>query len=146
MRCENCGAELADGTRYCTNCGAEVAFNATQENVAENQQQTSYDQQAYNYAPQQQYYPQPVMDPPLSVGQYIGMFLLMAIPIVNLVLVLVWAFGGSVNRNKKNYARAVLIVMLISIVLAIILVAIFGITFFAFWDSGYNWGDSFSGF
>ncbi|NLC40892.1 MAG: zinc ribbon domain-containing protein, partial [Clostridiaceae bacterium] len=99
MRCENCGAELANGTRFCTSCGKEVAPYAAQEVITADQPRTDYSQQ-YNYVPpqQQQYYPQPAMDPPLSVGQYIGMFLLMMIPVVNLVLLLVWAFGGSVNR------------------------------------------------
>jgi hypothetical protein len=54
---------------------------------------------------------------PLSVGQYIGMFLLMSIPIVNLIMPLVWAFGGSVNTNKKNFARAFLILCVATLVL-----------------------------
>lgn len=58
---------------------------------------------------------------PLGIGQYIGMFLLMAIPLVNLILLFVWGFGSTVNVNKKNFARASLILMAISIVLWIII-------------------------
>ncbi|NLC40514.1 MAG: zinc ribbon domain-containing protein, partial [Clostridiaceae bacterium] len=89
---------------------------------------------------------QPAMDPPLSVGQYIGMFLLMMIPVVNLVLLLVWAFGGSVNRNKKNYAKATLLLMLISTVVIIILVMIFGFALFNFFIEDISWLENLSHF
>ena len=48
------------------------------------------------------------------------MFLLLCIPLVNFILLLVWSFGGSVNQNKKNYARATLLLMVIAIVLSIV--------------------------
>lgn len=56
---------------------------------------------------------------PLSIGNYIIMMLISVIPIVNLVMLFVWGFGNS-NRNKKNYARAQLIMMAIGVVLSII--------------------------
>lgn len=73
------------------------------------------------YAPQQHlaYSGQPGSDP-LRVGQYIGMFLLMCVPVVNIILLFVWSFGGSVNPNKKNYARASLILGAIGLILAIL--------------------------
>lgn len=142
MRCENCGAELADGTRFCTSCGAEVSTNAAQETVVE-QQQADYNQQ-YHQPPQQQYYPQPVMDPPLSVGQYIGILLLMIIPVVNLLFLLIWAFG-STNRNRKNFARAALIMAIIGIAITVILMIILGPAFFAWWGGGPHWRGSWWG-
>lgn len=56
---------------------------------------------------------------PLSLGQYLGMMLLMLIPLVNIILLLIWSFGDY-NVNKKNYARASLIMLIIAIVLWII--------------------------
>lgn len=53
---------------------------------------------------------------PLSVGQYIGMFLLLAIPIVNIILLFVWSFGSTVNLNRKNFARASLILSIIFVI------------------------------
>ncbi|MGI6616225.1 MAG: zinc ribbon domain-containing protein [Dethiobacteria bacterium] len=50
---------------------------------------------------------------PLSVGNYIVMFLLMSIPLLNIILLFVWGFGSSVNRNRKNFARATLIMFAI---------------------------------
>lgn len=57
---------------------------------------------------------------PLPVWKYIGIFLIMGIPILGLVMVFVWAFGSSFNRNTKNYARAVLITFLIFLLLSIV--------------------------
>ncbi|HHU03533.1 MAG: zinc-ribbon domain-containing protein [Saccharofermentanales bacterium] len=130
MRCESCGEVLPDGTRYCTNCGAEVSPIAEQGEGQSGQ---------YNYPPEQQYYPQPVMDAPLTVGQYIGMFLLMLIPLVNLILLLVWAFNSSGNINRRNFARAALIMMLIGLVISIILTIAFGSLFLAFWRGNFPW-------
>jgi len=72
--------------------------------------------------PQQQYYNQSAgyasdqaNREPLGVGNYIGIFFLSAIPMAGFILLLMWAFGGNVNINKKNFARAVLIMSLIAV-------------------------------
>ena len=144
MRCESCGAEIANDSSFCTSCGKKITFRTAEEAIGANQPPVDYSQQ-YNYVPpQQQYYPQPAMDPPLSVGQYIGMLLLLMIPVVGFVLLLVWAFGGSVNRNKKNYARASLLLLLISTVLIIILVLIFGVALFNFFIDDISWLENLS--
>lgn len=57
---------------------------------------------------------------PLSLGQYIIMFLISAIPIVNIIMLLIWAFSANININKKNFARASLIFMVAGIILAIL--------------------------
>ena len=57
----------------------------------------------------------------MKVGEYILMFILTGIPLVGFILLLVWAFGSSTNTNKKNYARAVLILGLIGVVLYVLL-------------------------
>lgn len=58
---------------------------------------------------------------PLSMGQYLIMLLLMSIPLVNIILLFVWGFGDY-NINKKNFARAYLILMTIGIVLIILFI------------------------
>ena len=55
---------------------------------------------------------------PLSVGEFILMLFLTGIPVVGFILLLVWAFSGGVNQNRKNYARATLILSIIGFVLA----------------------------
>lgn len=50
----------------------------------------------------------------MSVKHWLGTLLLLAIPLVNLILLFVWAFGGgNISENKKNYSKAVLLMALI---------------------------------
>ena len=76
--------------------------------------------------PQPPYQPQPYQNPgawedtaPLSVGACTLMFVVSAIPVVNIIMLFVWGFGNS-NRNRKNWARAQLIITAVVIVLCII--------------------------
>ena len=91
-------------------------------------------QQQNNMNAPQQAYTQPAMPlkpektTPLPVWKYIGIFLIIGIPILGIVMLFVWAFGSSFNRNTKNYARAFLILTLIMIVLTIV-------GYFALWSN-----------
>lgn len=59
---------------------------------------------------------------PISVGQWVLTVLLTFIPIVNIIMLIVWACGGpNTNPNKANWAKAMLIWMVISIVAWILL-------------------------
>ena len=46
-----------------------------------------------------------------SVASWVGVVLLMVIPLVNLITVLVMAFSSSFSRAKQNFARAILLVI-----------------------------------
>lgn len=61
---------------------------------------------------------------PLSVGQFIGYSLLMAIPCVGLILVIIFTCGGVKNKNVINWARAQLVVIAIVVVLYVVLLAL----------------------
>jgi uncharacterized BrkB/YihY/UPF0761 family membrane protein len=56
---------------------------------------------------------------PLSIGSYLIMMIVTAIPLVGLIMLFVWGFSNR-NVNRRNYARAALIIAAISIVLSII--------------------------
>ena len=63
----------------------------------------------------------------MTVGAWIGTLILTAIPVVGFICLIVWAFSGSPEkRSRKNWAIAQFIIMLITFVLTIILVAVFG--------------------
>lgn len=66
-------------------------------------------------------------DNPLSVKDWVITLILTAIPLVGLIMLLIWTFDDNSNINKKNFAKASLIVMLIMIVISIF----FYITIFA---------------
>lgn len=57
---------------------------------------------------------------PMTLKDWIITFLLMLIPIANIVLMFVWAFGSNVNKSKKTYFQATLIMIAIVIVFWII--------------------------
>jgi hypothetical protein len=77
------------------------------------------------YAPQPHVYGQP-MPPPtgecavVSTGGWLGTLILMAIPVIGFIMCVVWAFGGG-NLNRRNFARACLIIWAVFIVLGIII-------------------------
>lgn len=59
-----------------------------------------------------------------SVLQWFGTFLLMFVPVVNIVLLFVWAFSNKGNKNRKNWAIASLFIVVIIIILLVILYAV----------------------
>lgn len=68
---------------------------------------------------------------PLSVKDWLVTLLLMAIPVVGIVLLFVYAFGSNENPNRQNWAKAQLIMMAIIFVLVIFMFIVFGSIFAA---------------
>lgn len=142
MFCENCGIQLAEATRFCPSCGTKIEAppvdTAAVQSPAPPPPPPGYEASVQTppppppackpavqaaSPPPQSYVPQPAYgiqaqpgSEPLRVGQYIGMFLLMCIPILNIILLFVWSFGSSANLNKKNFARASLILSAIMLI------------------------------
>lgn len=56
----------------------------------------------------------------VTVGDWLLTMLIMIIPLVNLIMLFVWAFGSGTNESKANWAKASLLWMLIGIVIAFI--------------------------
>lgn len=77
--------------------------------------------------PTQQYAvePRPEKVNPLPTWKFIGMFILNGIPVIGLIMVLVWSFGSSFNRNTKSFARAILILRIIGLVFSIVAVIMY---------------------
>lgn len=57
---------------------------------------------------------------PMALKDWIFTFLLLLIPIANIVLMFVWAFGKDVNSSKKTYFQAMLIMSAVGIVISIL--------------------------
>lgn len=120
--CNNCGASVPDGKAFCGACGARLNASDVPAAPAQADRRTP---------PPPMFYPEKDMRPPkgtryapMGVGAFLGMILLMMIPVVNLILLIVWACGGCRNQNKRNYARAMLILMAIVFILDIALMAL----------------------
>lgn len=56
----------------------------------------------------------------VSLIDWIISFIIMAIPVVNIIMLCVWAFGNRTPKSKSNWAKANLIFMFIGVVLLIV--------------------------
>lgn len=66
----------------------------------------------------------------ISVGNWLWSLILLSIPLVNLIMIIVWACGGTAFQSKKTFAQATIILWVIVILLAIlatILIPLFGV-------------------
>ncbi|MBM4403790.1 MAG: hypothetical protein FJ042_05350 [Candidatus Cloacimonetes bacterium] len=59
--------------------------------------------------------------PVITLGEWIGIFFLLMLPIVNLVLLFIWAVDAQGNPTRRNFARAYLIFIGIGILFAVLL-------------------------
>ena len=147
--CTQCGAELRDGIAFCTECGAKVAAPQPPQQAAPPTSpaapvyQASPPRQPVYQAPppQQPVYQQPVQPAPqqtleqsvqgtkyepITTGGFIGIMLLLCIPILGFILLIVWACGGCRKISKRSFARATLILTVIMTVISLILGLVFG--------------------
>lgn len=56
----------------------------------------------------------------ISIGDWMLTIFLLAIPVINIIMLFVWAFSGETPVSKANFAKATLIWMAIIIVLSLI--------------------------
>lgn len=56
----------------------------------------------------------------VTIGDWVITMILMCIPVVNFIMLLVWAFSNSTPVSKANWAKASLIFMVIGFVLLIL--------------------------
>ena len=66
---------------------------------------------------------------PVSTGGYFGIMFLLMIPLLNLLLLIIWACGGCRKVNKRNFARAVLLWFVIGSILSALIVLAGGLLF-----------------
>lgn len=146
MICKVCGRTIANkDANFCEYCGAsfrEMKQDGTQNSLyqtvnpmeGDSKESPMYQQNQANWQGQsfeRAQYQQPVQsgqkEQPISFLNWLGTMLLPCIPffgaITYIVMLFVWAFGKDSNQNKKNWARAKLIVLAISIVALVILVS-----------------------
>lgn len=114
---------------FCSKCGKELAENevcscmggASTQNVAP--QQVYVQQPAYNLDALVEASPK---YKPISMWGYFGYQLLFCIPCVGIIMLFVFAFGGGANVNLRNFARSYFCMLIIGIVLAVIILLLFG--------------------
>ncbi|MCK5847367.1 MAG: hypothetical protein KAG84_08005 [Bacteroidales bacterium] len=67
----------------------------------------------------------------MSVKDWLVTMLVVAIPLVGFIMIFVWAFGDSANRNKANWAKASLLLLAIVLGIYALVFALFGMAFLA---------------
>lgn len=68
---------------------------------------------------------QPQSAPILTVKDWLVTMLILIIPVVNLIMLFVWAFGGGANPSKSNYAKAALLWMVIVFAFYLVITILF---------------------
>lgn len=63
--------------------------------------------------------------PIVSVKEWLLTNLILMIPLVNIVMMLVWAFSSNTNPNKANYFKASLILFAIVMAIYLVLAVVF---------------------
>lgn len=63
-------------------------------------------------------------DLPLSVGDWLITLIVLAVPILNVILYLYWAFFSNGNKGRINFCRASLILMLAGLILVMVISAL----------------------
>ncbi len=126
MICKNCGMDNADNVQYCSNCGA-----STQQNPAPTYNNA---QNGNNGTPTYVNVQVPSDTNNLvSIGAYVGMWFAMCVPILNIVMMIIWATSG--NKSKKNFVLAYLLMIAISvgitILVSVVIFLLTGVTMFA---------------
>ncbi|KJS21012.1 MAG: hypothetical protein VR72_12530 [Clostridiaceae bacterium BRH_c20a] len=57
------------------------------------------------------------MNSSLRVLDYLLILLILAIPVVNIIAILKWSFSKGININKRNFARATLILSIVAVMI-----------------------------
>lgn len=63
---------------------------------------------------------------PISMWGYFGYELLFSIPCIGFVLLLVFAFGGTQNKNVRNFARSYFCYYIIIAIILVVIMMLLG--------------------
>lgn len=133
MVCRNCGSEFPDYKDNCPACGTRnpnVSYNSEYSAPKNRRTRNSAQYGEYRQPVNTVYVNEPSIhyDEHVSIGGWIGRWFLMCIPIVNIIMLFVWAFGGTRQYSLKTWARARLLLVLILIFVLVIAAVILALT------------------
>lgn len=141
MNCPICGVELLEEVPVCPKCGSAIEYVDYDEYGDNNRSVMDAWTMPLGESSQNAYYKAPGHDgygktnaayvytapdsreTPLSLSAFLASIIAMSIPGIGLLIQIVWACGGAKRVNRKNMARAFLILSVIGIIASIILIA-----------------------
>jgi hypothetical protein len=124
--CTECGVNVPEGLKFCTECGNPMGAPAqavpAMAAVATPAVPSVQNQQRAHAARQT---PLPdISGAVIGTGGFIGMMLLFSIPIIGWLACVIMAFVPK-NKNRRNFARAMLVFLVIGLVLAVLCYFVF---------------------
>jgi len=96
MNCLNCGNEISENKTYCSVCEENLKAQKIEQNNNEKEEEVKPSSDS-KYAV-------------MTTGGYLAAMTIMAIPVIGWIVALVWALGGTKKVNKRNFARATIVV------------------------------------
>ena len=70
----------------------------------------------------------PQLEQPLSIGNWILTYIILIIPLLNLIMLLIWALSSNTNKSKQNFARASFIIFFFFTALSFAMMATLGLS------------------
>ena len=134
--CTSCGSNIPNEINFCTECGKPMGVSGPPAPSVETSSQTPKAQPIpappppSSQAGTQAVFQGEVAPPSgscyavMSVASYIGHSILFSLPAIGWIICLAMAFIPK-NLNKRNFARAMLIFMIIGCVISIVLFFVF---------------------
>lgn len=120
--CVNCGSELQQGALICRNCGSRVSGNIVAVTKSDGKNVPKGKTRQSTSKTKSSKYCKTKTD--VSLGDWIVSMLLTLVPVLNVILVIRWAFGKNIKPSKKTYFQFYIIILLLSMILMGMLKAI----------------------
>lgn len=108
MVCKKCKSALPEDALYCEKCGSPVKEKPATKKAEK---------------PEEPLPPEALV--PLTTAQCTGILLAFCVPVLNLILMVLWAYAPQGNENRRSMARAGLILCGAVMALAIMGLSIF---------------------
>ena len=110
--CKKCGRLARAEDQFCMDCGTPLEKESVQW-----EEMRSTESQGTKREPAQGNITAVENEKVLSMGDYLLMLILMSIPVVNFIVCIVWICSKNSNLNRKNFAKAWLILAVIGTIL-----------------------------
>ena len=68
------------------------------------------------------------LESPVSIGDWILTWILLAIPLLNIIMLFVWALSSNTKKSKQNFARASFVVFFFFMGLSFLMMVVLGLS------------------
>ena len=131
MFCPSCGKENNEGVSFCAYCGSSMlsGAGASPDSPAQSGQPVQIEQPGSTGYAQSAKKARSRVDDEVSVGEWLLSYLILIIPIplLGIIMLIVWALDKNGPRSKSNWAKAMLIFLVIAAILAFLIVTVTGV-------------------